>query len=245
MTIYHCKYCKKEIKRASAKIGIFCDNQCKGEWQKTQKPVNKEWLIQKYIIEELSTYDIAKIVKRNPKQVWHWLKGYGIKTRTTSEEIKKNSYSIKMQNGEVPHPMKGKKHSEQTKSKMSASKSNIPNLKIRGNKNGMYGRRGAKSPQWKGGTTPERQKLYASEEWKELVQIVLCRDKYKCVRCGCHSKYKRKHNKESTIFCLHHVKSFSLHPSERDKLNNIILVCENCHHWIHSKQNINKEYLNE
>lgn len=39
---------------------------------------------------------------------------------------------------------------------------------LRGEKNGMYGRRGELSPMWQGGNTPFRQQIYSKLEWQHL-----------------------------------------------------------------------------
>jgi len=58
---------------------------CKAEAQRQSKPVTKEWLQQKYVAENLSTYAIAKIVNRNPKRVYEWLVDFCIPTRPVSQ----------------------------------------------------------------------------------------------------------------------------------------------------------------
>ena len=52
-----------------------------------------------------------------------------------------------------------------------------------GDENGMYGRYGDLNPNWKGGTTPERQELYCSQEWVDVVQKVWRRDYAECQNC--------------------------------------------------------------
>lgn len=99
-----------------------------------------------------------------------------------------------------------------------------------GKENGMYRRTGERSSNWKGGTTPERQAFCNSEEWKTVSNLVWRRDKGKCQRC----LDKGEH--------LHHIISFRV-TELRSDINNLVLVCKICHHWIHSKKNIEKEYL--
>ena len=60
-----CKFCGKMSGYSiTGKPKIFCSNTCKSDWQRTQKPVDKDWLMQRYIVEELSIYKIAEIVNR-------------------------------------------------------------------------------------------------------------------------------------------------------------------------------------
>ena len=87
-----------------------------------RKFVEKNWLYQKYIIEELSTYQIAQICgMKSHVTIWNWLKKFNIKTRAS---------------GGTLLTMKGKKHTKETKDKMSKK----AKLRI-----------GEKHTQWKGG----------------------------------------------------------------------------------------------
>jgi len=101
--------------------------------------------------------------------------------------------------------------------------------------NPMYGRTGASSTNWKGGCTPGRQALYSSREWAEVVRIVWARDKALCQRCGTKKQ-------ASNVFHIHHIVSFSAIELRVDP-ENLVLVCRMCHHWIHSKSNVHKEYM--
>ncbi len=106
-----------------------------------------------------------------------------------------------------------------------------------GERNGMYGKRGAEVPNWKGGLTPARQSLYSSIEWAEVVKVVWKRDRFECQRC-----HMKKIPGKS--FHIHHIKTFA-DESLRLELNNLVLVCRKCHLFIHSKKNVNKEFINE
>lgn len=105
----------------------------------------------------------------------------------------------------------------------------------KGEKNGMYGIRGKNHPGWKGGHTEERQKFYNTLEWKSIVPIIFKRDNYSCQRCNCKNSYKNPLH-------IHHLVSFSIRKL-RAIPQNLILICEKCHHWIHSNKNIKKEYI--
>lgn len=240
MILSKCKLCQKEIIRNGSKPGIFCNLFCKGEWQKTQKPFNKEWLIQKYIIEELSNYKIAKIVKRNPKQVWNWLKGYNIKTRTVQEELEKNAYRHKVTNGEVPPTMLGKHHSNKTKKLLRQQRKGKIPVHICGKNSFLYGKYKELNPQWKGDLTPEREALYTTRKWKNIYKFILIRDKFKCQKCN--KKISKNKNGKSNL-CVHHIASFSDYPKLRCKKDNLILLCNKCHTWVHSNKNNEKKYL--
>jgi transposase-like protein len=102
--------------------------------------------------------------------------------------------------------------------------------------NGMYGKCGAQNPRWIDGSAPERQTMYARSFWKELAKVVLERDSYKCQRCNAtHSGKNKLH--------AHHIKTWAGNPKSRFLLPNIIILCQTCHNWVHSKANVNNEYL--
>jgi hypothetical protein len=107
-----------------------------------------------------------------------------------------------------------------------------------GEDNPMWNKRGELSPNWKGGSTPERQSFYESREWKDAVKAVWKRDAATCRRCGLN------HDEDKSVpFHIHHIKSFSESVELRADIGNLLLVCSICHHWIHSKKNVDQEYL--
>lgn len=99
-----------------------------------------------------------------------------------------------------------------------------------GKANPMYGKTGAENPNWKGGISPERQAFYASLEWKRVALKVKKRDKV-CQRC-----------RSKTDLHIHHIISFEV-KELRTELSNLVLLCEECHFWVHSKKNIRQEFL--
>ena len=95
---------------------------------------------------------------------------------------------------------------------------------------GMYGRRGADASNWKGGCSPDRQSFYSSFEWAKASIAVWKRDKHKCQRCDRPGRD------------IHHIVSFSV-KELRAELNNLILLCVKCHHFVHSKKNKAREFI--
>jgi len=231
---------------------------CKSEWQRTQKPVDKEWLEQKYLVEGMSTYAIAKIVKRNPKQVWHWIKDYGIpiRERTWStdqdtqpyhnEEWLRSEYVDNQRStGEIAeqfgvteaniiHFLKLYGIERRTMSEARA----VKHWGLSGEENPMFGKKGALSSNWRGGSTPERQAVYSSIEWADAVKAVWKRDKGVCQRCGI-TKY---HEGKIVKMHIHHLVSFIV-PETRTEPSNLILLCIDCHHWVHSPSNVNGDFI--
>lgn len=95
---------------------------------------------------------------------------------------------------------------------------------------------GSQNGFWKGGSTPERQRLYHSEEWKAVVREVYARDKYTCQRCGSPKRSARGLH-------AHHVKSWAEHPELRQEPSNLVTLCNVCHAWVHSLENVNREWI--
>lgn len=87
----------------------------------------------------------------------------------------------------------------------------------------MSGRTGESNPNWKGGVAPERQRLYASGEWRELVRVVKRRDGG-CVVC--HS---------GADLHVHHIRSFAEYPDLRMEPTNLETLCRRCHYEKHKR----------
>lgn len=104
---------------------------------------------------------------------------------------------------------------------------------LAGEQNGMYGRTGENSSNWKGGITPYRQKFYISDEWKNACSEVYKRDNAQCQRCG---------NKDNLH--VHHIVTFA-NKELRADIDNLVLLCAKCHRFVHSKKNNNREYTRE
>lgn len=101
--------------------------------------------------------------------------------------------------------------------------------------NPMYNRKGELNPNWKGGISAERQAFYSSAEWKEACSFVWMRDEATCQRCGMKSR-------EGLPFHVHHVISFKNRILRAD-VSNLILLCEVCHGFVHSKRNTNSDFI--
>lgn len=194
--------------------------------------LDRDWLYQKYVVEGLSTYDIGKIVQRNPKRVYEKLVDFQIPTRPRGQNLKgADNY---MNQPDAVNPFEGKKHTSFTKKLLSRLASK-PKPHLRGEKNGMFGRRGDKNPHWLGGIAPERQAFYNSPEWLRASKIVMKRDKGICQRC----KKSCKGHRDSQI---HHIVPFSNKELRADP-SNLITLCKSCHNWIHSKANTTNEFI--
>ena len=103
--------------------------------------------------------------------------------------------------------------------------------------NPMWNRRGELNPRWRGGITPERQEFYTSQKWKDACKKVWKRDNGICQRCGLKKT-------GDMPFHIHHIVSFSDNDLRAD-VGNLILLCEACHWWVHSRRNVDNEYIQE
>ena len=224
-----CASCSKVIFRRRTKSGRnYCDTRCKADWQRAQKPVTKEWLIEHYIEKRMDCTTISKIVNRDPKSVWNWLQYYKIPTRPRGHDISR-----------LPKGRKsGFKQSEETKTKLrkiAIADGRVPYDPKVGSY--MKGRKGSDTPAWKGGITPERQACYSSPEWSEAVKAVWKRDKATCQRC-----LSKKKNIRTIPFDIHHIVGFS-NKELRTEPSNLVLLCEPCHYWVHSKKNTTNLFI--
>lgn len=195
--------------------------------------MDKQYLIDEYITKKRTCNDIAKDVNKDPKTIWSWLKKYNIPTRKRGGESSSGSFK-KGSNLWV-----GKKHTDETKQKIREARlkdGHVPYLK-----NGEHWLKTVstnKHPNYKNGLSPERQSFYSSLEWIELVKKIWSRDNAICQNCGKH------HNTESNRgnFHIHHIVSFQVKEKRLD-LDNLVLLCKECHRWVHSKNNINNKFI--
>lgn len=195
--------------------------------------LNKEWLYQKYVVENLSTYDIGKIVDRNPKRIYEKLRDFGIPTRPRGQNLKGEDNYMAGEN--VINPFFNKKHTDETK-KILSEKAKISKPWLKGENNGMYGATGDKNPMYKDGSSPLRQRMYVRGEGKDFLKSILKRDGYKCRRCGAEKKGRKSLH-------VHHVIPWAGNEDLRFDANNVLVLCGACHRWVHSSKNINGELL--
>lgn len=230
-----CAHCGAQLMRfpfrpkdGAAISAFFCNTSCKGEWQRASKGVSREWLYQKYIVEGLSAVDIAKLVRRNSKRVWEWLRDYNIPTRPRGADERrhfKRGHKLGV----------GRKLPE-------ARKQALRDARL---KDGHYpkqedgraywaGKTGTDHPSWRGGVTPERQAFYETDGWKVARDYTYKRANYKCERCNASGHSARLH--------VHHIMPFFIR-SFRDKTGNLALLCAKCHRFVHSVKNRDRDFL--
>jgi hypothetical protein len=197
--------------------------------------LDPEWLRRKYIDECLTTVEIGRIVGRDMKSVWSQLKRFGIPTRPRAFYLRAGpkGHNFMHRPGAV-NPFLGRRHSEATRQLLSVKAMGRPGMV--GPRNGMYGVHGPAHPSWKGGITPERQRVHRSEAWRLTAHLIYKRDRMTCRRCGTSLLHA------GPAPHIHHRVSFS-DPTLRFDLDNLVLLCQACHYWVHSRKNVRGEFL--
>lgn len=231
-----CSICGKSLKRDffSHVKEHYCGPECRRQLAISRRLVTKDWLIEHYTIKGMDTSQIGRMLGRDPKCVWLWLKGFGIETRkrghASTKPFKKGERSA----------FAGKKHSAETRARLreiAISDGRVPYDPEVGPP--MKGKRGPETSNWKGGVTPERAAFYSSKEWKAAVYAVKKRDNNTCQICG-----KVKTAKDGQSFDIHHIVPFSYVPL-RSEPSNLIYFCEPCHYWVHGLENTEKKYIKD
>lgn len=77
------------------------------------------------------------------------------------------------------------------------------------------------NPNWRGGTSSERNRIQATKKYKEWRKAVYKRDGYKCVLCFVVGNGKNLN--------ADHIKSFKDYPELRTELSNGRTLCVDCH----------------
>lgn len=78
---------------------------------------------------------------------------------------------------------------------------------------------------WKGGITPENQRVRMSKEMQNWRKRVFERDKYTCTKCGAKSGIGNGH----VYLNADHIKPFAKFPELRFELSNGRTLCRSCH----------------
>lgn len=111
--------------------------------------------------------------------------------------------------------MLNKKHTKETKLKMSLIRIGKPNKSVSG-KNSCW---------WKGGITSENMAARNSIEFRLWREAVFARDNWTCQECG----------KRGVRLHAHHIKKFSKYKELRFAIDNGRTMCKECHKIIHKK----------
>lgn len=166
---------------------------------------SKDWLYGKYITEQLNIRGIANISGVSPVTIYNWLVKFKIPRRESgvnhwSEEQKQYRRDWNKAHIEIISGMKGKRHSEETKRKMSLA------------------RQGSKNGNWKGGLTKLVRGIRRSPEFYQWRKAVLKRDNHTCRDCRTIENLN-----------AHHIQSIIDYPEGIFDVNNGLTLCEDCH----------------
>ena len=105
------------------------------------------------------------------------------------------------------------------------------------NKN-WCGRKGEKSPSWKGWITPLHNQIRGCARYRDWVYAVFARDNFTCQETGI----------KGGELCAHHVHNFANYPELRFAIDNGITLSKKAHkefHRIYGNKNTTKEQLEE
>lgn len=193
------------------------------------KPVSREWLEQEYVTNGRTCKDIAKELGRDPTTILAWIRHYGIPSRPRGHN------TDHLPKGRPPGFTISPEHRERLRQARKASP-NLPHLN--GGAHWLAGRPKSEHPNWKGGITPDRQAFYASPEWREVCRAVWKRADARCERCGADH---REPSRRGT-FHVHHIVSFAVREL-RAEATNLVLLCADCHRFVHSRKNTAREFL--
>ncbi len=197
--------------------------------------LSKQELHQRYWVEGQTCNDIAREIGKDPKTVWAWMKAYGLPTKPRGADERqhfKQGHTLCVGRKQKPETREKIRQARLADGSASLFKENGDHV--------LKGRKGKDHPSWKGGVTPLRNAFYASDEWKAACVVVWHRDDAKCQNCGLdHRNIDRKERK----FHVHHIASFALHPDKRADPNNLVLLCDTCHRWVHSRANVERKFI--
>ncbi|MGP5656771.1 HNH endonuclease [Psychrobacter celer] len=98
---------------------------------------------------------------------------------------------------------------------------------------GYLANTGSGSATWKGGVTSEHHAFYSSREWKLKCRDIWARHRGKCGRCNIRPERGE----------VHHIRTWAKYPDDRMRDSNLILLCYECHKWVHSKKNKQRDFL--
>lgn len=203
---------------------------------------DQDWLDARYTSDGLSDRAIADMLGCPQHQVTLARRRLGIAGRPRGHNLRKGNghgqtvCNYMLRPGATV-PFAGRRHTDEARSAISRA-AQRPRPCLRGSSNGMYGRTGSANPNYRHGLSPERQRVQSSAEYQEFLRRVEIRDGHHCRRCGQYSAKKRGMH-------VHHIYAWEDFPELRTDVDNGVLLCRRCHEWVHSAENIDREWLGQ
>jgi hypothetical protein len=156
---------------------------------------------------------------REPKPWWQreWLEHQYVTLQRSMADIAKANGT-----GESNICFWIQRHGIRTRSMSEARK--VKHWGAGGTTNPMFGKSGWKNPNWRGGLSPLRSRLYARSAWHTVVRKVRSRDKV-CRLCGVERGLE-----------IHHIDPFANVPLLALDEGNLILLCSSCHTQLRGKE---------
>jgi hypothetical protein len=195
-----------------------------------------EALRELYIDRGLGCAEIGEMLERDASTIRHWLLQAGIPTRPRGADARQH-----FRCGGDPRSFAGRKHSAASKEKIRAAtvaSGRVPYL--RDGRHWLEGAAPEHNPNWKGGATPERQEFYRTAEWRAACRAVWSRDNACCRNCRL--DWRTCDRATTPTFHIHHVWSFQIRALRANPAT-LVLLCADCHHWVHSKANSTRAWL--
>jgi hypothetical protein len=194
--------------------------------------LNKQTLEELYLQQELSDRQIAERLNVPYHRIRFARKALGIPSRPRGHNLTGDKRPA-FDQGSI---WRGKTRPAATRQKISAAaqaQTNRPS----GQFHPYFGAFGAANPNYKTGESDERARIYSTYEWRVIIEYVYLRDAGECQRCGTfiEARHKQRHH--------HHIASWADFPELRLDVDNVILLCRQCHEWIHSAQNTDRHFL--
>ena len=184
--------------------------------------VNLEKIKKLYIEDNLYATEIAEKYNCDSNTIIRRLREQNVEIHRNSPTVESNNkrrniIKRKMELGYLPTIIgwwKDKNHTKEHNGKIA--------IKLKGENNGMYGKRGEDTPNWKGGIiniNNERNSI----EYREWRLMVFGRDNFICQYCG----------KRGIYLEAHHKRSWKDYPELRFDIDNGITLCKDCHRNLH------------
>lgn len=226
---YKCAECGGGVIRAKENIttNVFCNDKCKGKYagKHYRKNSNKSIDRVKKICENCNNpYEVIKSRENTSK--YCSMKCRAESNAKTSVSTQQNRLMVKCNNCD----------DDFEKVPSDVRKLNFCSTDCMYNyyeKTGMFAREN--NGKWKGGTG-----FYRGKNWLKQRDLTRERDQYTCQKCGIHE------NDYVKGLSVHHIvpyKYFNDDYIEANKLENLISLCETCHHEIHSRKYQGTKYL--